>query len=68
MFESCIMSMRKAISKSKANSYSHINLLNVHYLNSQTDEVALFWLPYVIEVQKVFAFLVVIACGAEGGG
>ena len=54
------MSMRKAISKSKANSNSHINLLNVH---------SVIWLPYVIGVQKVFAFLVVIAnCGAEGGG
>ena len=30
MFERYIMSMRKAISKSKANSNSHINLLNVH--------------------------------------
>ena len=62
MFERYIMSMRKAISKRKANSNSHINLLNALL-------IALSWLPYVIGVQKVFAFLVVIAnCGAEGGG
>ena len=60
------MSVRKAICKSKAKSNSHINLLNVHYLNSQTDEVALSCLPYVKEVQSVFAFSVVTACGAEG--
>ena len=60
------MSVRKAFCKSKAKSNSHINLLNVHYLNSQTDEVALSWLSYVIEVQSVFTFSVVTSCGAEG--